>query len=66
MSAFIELHDGILLNLNIVNFNTPASSVPVPKDGKKWSVITNGQSIQITDEEYNIIKNYYKSSQELY
>lgn len=66
MGAFIELHDGIIANLNTIDFLMPTSPIPASIDGKKWSIISNGKDVQITDEEYNIIKNYYKTMQELY
>ena len=66
MSAFIELRNGIILNLNNVSIIEPSSSVPESKEGKRWKVTVNGASIQITNDEYNIIKKYYQTQQELY
>lgn len=66
MSAFIELRNGIILNLNNVSFIAPLSSVPESKEVKRWEVTVNGKSIQITNDEYNIIKKYYQTQQELY
>ena len=65
MSAFIELKGGIILNLNI-SFIEPLNSSSESGEGKKWKVTVNGSSIQITNDEYNIIKKYYQTQQELY
>ena len=66
MSAFIELKGGIILNLNNISFIEPLNSSSESGEGKKWEVTVNGKSIQINNDEYNIIKKYYQTQQELY
>lgn len=63
--AFIELHGGSLLNLNLINSIIPVAETAGQKS-KLWMAITNSQSVQITNDEYNTIKKYYQSNKGLY
>lgn len=59
--AFIELHDGILVNLNYVNYIEPTSKQAAPDSVKTWNVVLNNKSVTITNDEYNMFKKYYKN-----
>lgn len=54
--AFIELHDGIIINLSNLNSITPISSTPSGSIEKRWNANVGNSSVQISDSEYSTIK----------
>lgn len=54
--AYVELHDGIIINLNNLNSISLVSDKPAGNLDKKWVANVGTQNIQITDGEYSTIK----------
>lgn len=57
-NAFIQLHDGIILNMDWVGVIQPAGQVGTEQ---RYNVSVMGASIQITSDEYKTIKKYYET-----
>jgi len=55
--AYVELHDGIIINLSNLNSIQLISNKPSGNLEKRWNISVGNQTIQITDGEYNTIKN---------
>jgi len=65
-NCFIQVHDGIILNMDLISLITPNTVVGAQGNEKRWTANVFGQSTQITNDEYKTIKKYYESKNLLY